>query len=280
MPMGLILASAGKAVSQNGGLSGGHPGNTGLDVVARRSRIAELLASGRMPAQLAEISDTLEPAQNYASSYLAPGEVFAMTWQGGGGYGDPLTREPAAVARDLREQKITAAAARDMYGAVLVAGQVDEGATAAERAARRSGRKDRSRPLRKPNVTAVDVSAARRLDDNLVEANGPHGPVVACRHCGQVLADGPADAPADGPADGPADHEGAEGLAVAVYEGPPADAGPQILTNPSDYVDAPVVFRQYCCPGCWTALYSAVVPADHTDTVGGLAPLAPFTTAG
>jgi N-methylhydantoinase B len=28
-----------------------------------------------------------------------------------------------------------------------------------------------------------------------------------------------------------------------------------------------IVFRQYCCPSCWTALYSAVVPAGHTDTV-------------
>ena len=27
------------------------------------------------------------------------------------------------------------------------------------------------------------------------------------------------------------------------------------------------MFRQYCCPSCWTALYSAVVPAGHTDTV-------------
>jgi N-methylhydantoinase B len=24
-----------------------------------------------------------------------------------------------------------------------------------------------------------------------------------------------------------------------------------------------VVFRRYCCPGCWTTLFSAVVPADH-----------------
>jgi hypothetical protein len=38
--MGLIPASAGKAVAQNAGLSGGHPGNSGLDVVARQSRVA------------------------------------------------------------------------------------------------------------------------------------------------------------------------------------------------------------------------------------------------
>ena len=54
---------------------------------------------------------------------------------------------------------------------------------------------------------------------------------------------------------------------MALYEGPPTDAGPQILADAADYVDAPVVFRQYCCPSCWTAIYSAVVPADHRDTV-------------
>jgi N-methylhydantoinase B len=64
--MGLILASAGKAVAQNAGLCGGHPGNTGLDVIARNSRISELLAAGHMPSDLAEISGTLEPGQNYA----------------------------------------------------------------------------------------------------------------------------------------------------------------------------------------------------------------------
>jgi N-methylhydantoinase B len=37
------------------------------------------------------------------------------------------------------------------------------------------------------------------------------------------------------------------------------------FADPADYVDTPVVFRQYCRPGCWTALYSAVVPAGHAD---------------
>ncbi|OLT06617.1 hypothetical protein BJF90_16310 [Pseudonocardia sp. CNS-004] len=43
------------------------------------------------------------------------------------------------------------------------------------------------------------------------------------------------------------------------------EAGPQIIATASDYVDTAVVFRQYSCPSCWTALSSAVVPADHPD---------------
>jgi N-methylhydantoinase B len=252
VPMGLVLASAGKAVAQNAGLSGGHPGNTGLDVIARRSRVAEMLAAGRMPSTLPEISDTLEPGQNYASSYLAPGEVFSMTWQGGGGYGDPLSREPDAVARDVREQKVTAEAARAVYGVVIENDAVDAAATSAERDQQRARRRERSRILGDTGGKA-DLATARRLDDNLVEtaALDGAGTVVACRHCAEILGGTAADAE----------------LAVALHEGPSTEAGPQIIANPADYVDAPVVFRQYCCPCCWTALYSAVVPADHVDTM-------------
>lgn len=256
LPMGLVLASAGKAVAQNSGLCGGHPGNSGLDVVARQSRVAELLASGHMPSELEEISDTLEPGQNYASSYLAPGEVFSMTWQGGGGYGDPLTRDPAAVVRDVDEQKITLAAATDVYGVVLADGTVDDAGTAAARDRLRAGRKERSQVLGDTRGKA-DVTTARRIDDNLVELPGGGG--VACRHCGEVLGD-------------------TERLALALHEGPPTEAGPQIIAVAADYVDAPVVFRQYSCPSCWTALYSAVVPADHRDTVATLGRLTAVAT--
>ncbi|WIX98151.1 hydantoinase B/oxoprolinase family protein [Amycolatopsis mongoliensis] len=251
VPMGLVLASAGKAVTQNAGLSGGHPGNSGLDVLARQSRIAELLASGTMPSSLEEISDTLEPGQNYASSYLAPGEVFAMTWQGGGGYGDPLARDPEAVARDLGEQKITPAAAAAVYGVVLDGGEVDAAATTAERHRLRGVRRDRSRPAGETRGKA-DLSSVKRIDDNLVEA----GTSIACAHCAEILGD-----TGEGP------------LAVAVYDGAATEAGPQIIASASDYVDTPVVFRQYCCPSCWTALSSAVVPVDHPDHAATLGKL-------
>jgi hypothetical protein len=36
-----------------------------------------------------------------------------------------------------------------------------------------------------------------------------------------------------------------------------------------------VVFRQYCCPNCWTAVYSSIVPADHVDHVRDIGRLIP-----
>ncbi|WP_246244846.1 hypothetical protein [Amycolatopsis pithecellobii] len=236
--------------------SGGHPGNTGLDVIARQSRVADLLASGRMPSTLADVSGNLEPGSNYASSYLAPGEVLQMTWQGGGGYGDPLTRDPEAVARDVREERVTVGGAHAVYGVVLENGVVNEVATGAERARLREVRRDRSRVLRVPSGRKADVSTARRLDDNVIEAMDGPTAVVACGHCAEIL--GEAGAPDDD-------------LALAVYEGQSTDAGPQIIADPADYIDAEVVFRQYCCPSCWTPFSSAVVPADHvTAPLGGV----------
>ena len=53
---------------------------------------------------------------------------------GGGGCGDPLTREPVRVARDVKLGFVSREAARAQYGVVLGAdGGVDEAATRAQR---------------------------------------------------------------------------------------------------------------------------------------------------
>ena len=83
--------------------------------------------------------------------------------------------------------------------------------------------------------------------------------MVACAHCGQRLGDPRASAT----------------LSLARYEGPSAAAGPQVTSDPAAYVDDPVVFRQYCCPNCWTAIYSSIVPAGHADHVRDIGRLLP-----
>jgi N-methylhydantoinase B len=64
-----------------------------------------------------------------------------ITW-GGGGWGDPLERDPALVAKEITQGLITHDGARD-YGVVAdAAGIVDEAATAALRASIRSTRSE------------------------------------------------------------------------------------------------------------------------------------------
>jgi N-methylhydantoinase B len=45
--------------------------------------------------------------------------VFRHEVAGAGGWGDPLEREPAAVARDVRNELVSRAAARTNYGVAL-----------------------------------------------------------------------------------------------------------------------------------------------------------------
>jgi N-methylhydantoinase B len=80
---------------------------------------------------------------------LEEGSIVMLRSAGGGGYGDPLERDPDRVAHDLREGFISAAAARQLYGLVLdAAGAVDAAATASLR--------ERLRGARVRLVTVID----------------------------------------------------------------------------------------------------------------------------
>jgi N-methylhydantoinase B len=69
---------------------------------------------------------------------LNAGDVIRLEQSGGGGYGDPFEREPAAVAADVRNGYVSLLAARERYGVVLDAATfaLDSNATDQLRAAR------------------------------------------------------------------------------------------------------------------------------------------------
>jgi N-methylhydantoinase B len=70
------------------------------------------------------------------------GEVFRHEQAGPGGWGDPLERDPARVARDVTNEFVSREAARRDYGVVFAGDgvDVDEAATAARRAEMRAAR--------------------------------------------------------------------------------------------------------------------------------------------
>lgn len=66
---------------------------------------------------------------------IKSGDVFCHISAGGAGNGDPMERDPAAVAEDVKLDIITADYAADVYGVIFDAsGAVDATATAAKRA--------------------------------------------------------------------------------------------------------------------------------------------------
>lgn len=71
---------------------------------------------------------------------LRAGDTVTTLAGGGGGYGNPLERDPALVAEDIRQEYVTREHAAAVYGVeVSAAGRVDEVATAKRRESMRRG---------------------------------------------------------------------------------------------------------------------------------------------
>jgi N-methylhydantoinase B len=98
--------------------------------------------------------DDVRAIPGKVTTTIGRGELLTHHQAGGGGHGDPYTRLPEAVARDVWNGKVTAAAARAHYGvAVDESGVVNVAETEQLRVRRRSQVEqedvvgDRSRPL-------------------------------------------------------------------------------------------------------------------------------------
>jgi len=105
------------------GVNGGNPGGRARKVLERADGSSEVVGNKRENITVA-----------------AGDRLHFITW-GGGGWGDPLARNPALVAEEVAQGLVTLAGARD-YGVVIEAGEVDAGATEALRAQIRATRAD------------------------------------------------------------------------------------------------------------------------------------------
>ncbi len=114
-------------------------------------------------------------------------DVVVLQSSGGGGYGDPLTRDPMLVRSDVERGYVSREAARDAYGVIIDdSGEVDTAATSSSRdrlaRARQSiaiRAEDTSEPYvghkGRRRVLALDPADAKRLGvahDDLVELYG------------------------------------------------------------------------------------------------------------
>jgi N-methylhydantoinase B len=96
---------------------------------------------------------------------LQAGDVIVYETPGGGGYGDPLEREPERVAADVRSGLVSDRAAREDYGVVLRDGNiVDDAKTVAVRA-RMAGRRRARFNLGVARTRYDAVWTADALDD-------------------------------------------------------------------------------------------------------------------
>ena len=207
----------------------------------RRRAGEEPLPLGRVdgPDSLAamEGSERLGPKPGHFP--LRAGDVLAYSFQGGGGYGDPLERDPAAVAADVEAGFVSVESARRQYGVVLGAGGVEEAATAELRLAARRERLDGREPADPAVATeegAVSVGGSLGLS--------PDGR-LSCARCGHDL--------------GPA-WEDFKQRAHTRRVGPEAH-GTRIALHPD------LELREHVCPSCAALLESEVARLDAPSLV-------------
>lgn len=130
------------------GLAGGYPGSNnpagyrrGVDVVGGS------FAHGRMPTTVDELGGEDERiAPKGVTVFDRNDVIYGYMCSGGGGFGDPLERDPVAVGADVADEVVSPAIAHGVYGVVLADdGSVDAGATRARRDGLRAERLERMR---------------------------------------------------------------------------------------------------------------------------------------
>ena len=138
------------------GISGGGPSQTNQFVIKRNTDVRARLADGQIPQDLAALGGELEPLSVITQTFMAGDDVFQVQTQSGGGYGDPLERDPQRVLADVESGVVTVEGAREMYGVVVDAFKVDEAGTTALRDGIRARRRERARPVGELTGTGLE----------------------------------------------------------------------------------------------------------------------------
>jgi N-methylhydantoinase B len=147
-PLESSFSGVGAEVPNAYGLAGGLPGAAVRYLRYHKAAIEERLARGEPPP--------LEPEDMPGRREIAPvnnshspfplGMVEYHNWQGGGGYGDPLDRDPDLVLRDVVAGLVSPEMARRLYGTLVEDGGVNRGATEELRERMRDERRQAARP--------------------------------------------------------------------------------------------------------------------------------------
>ena len=236
-----VLASHGIKLPNRTGIFGGYPGSCARYEVVRNSDIAKILASGRAVDRLDAIGGQYEVLGSISAGVAVPrGDVVNIRLQNGGGYGDPLDREPEAVLRDVRNGSASPAMASALYGVVIKDNSVDHAATTTRRKELRSKRLASMRPPRAAGGGSGRANGGMATpwgDSLVVHSHGPGSATIACKHCGTTL--GPLTA----------DWRDLAGVVTLAGE----QLGPYVEVHDE------LVVEQFVCPSCAASLWVEVL---------------------
>lgn len=225
------------------GIDGGYPGSASRYQLIRDTNV-EKLEHGKQPINTGTIlGKVVDLDAKEVNLPISKGDVFMEFEGGGGGLGDPLTREPQHVADDVRDRYVDRAIADNVYGVVFADGsfEVDSEATAARRDTLRAERLNEARSndsANRPERPSAD--SQRPVGYALTLSNGNDGQVYCCQHCGEPLAR--------------SDEDWREACAVrerAAHEAVAAQGG----WARARIEDPEVLVIERVCPGCGAALH-------------------------
>ncbi len=224
------------AIPNGGALSGGLPGASVVYTMLRGSNIKAAIAAGALPRGLNGLTGTLDVLQPKSQTTQDVDDIYSITFFGGGGYGDPLDRTLEDVDQDIASGAVTPAEATRLYGVTVADGRVDAGASALRRAALKAERLGHAVSPRSPSESE-DPAESTRLNEYLrVERHR-----IVCRRCGHAHC---------------AEDENVK-LSLGVQIEPVTALSP-LSRDPADYIDEPVEFRRFFCPGCATQVETEV----------------------
>ncbi|MBI4529166.1 MAG: hydantoinase B/oxoprolinase family protein [Deltaproteobacteria bacterium] len=139
------------------GLSGGYPAMNPYMTLVKEASLENL------PTCLAEIQGKKESLAPKALFGMQDGDaLMLLSGPGGGGWGDPLEREPRLVLKDLMDGYVSREAAAEIYGVIVdMKLRIDEKATATKR---QSLRKKRIPEQKSPTADPDSVTPHEDLD--------------------------------------------------------------------------------------------------------------------
>jgi N-methylhydantoinase B len=143
-----MLISHGYEVPNSAGIFGGLEGSCNQNGLIKDAG-GENLAGNLDDAAAFEASSGFVPMGAKPGFFnFNAGDVFGYTFQGGGGFGDPIEREPERVRQDVEDETVSSGAAELIYGVVVEEAEIDAEATARRRAEIRAERLGGGEPAR------------------------------------------------------------------------------------------------------------------------------------
>jgi N-methylhydantoinase B len=227
-----MVIGHGVEVPNSLGLFGGLPGACAYHLLKRSNQGVGALLERYWNAARVMADETVEDLGAKPGGFrIGQGDVFCYTFQGGGGYGDPLLRPPARVLQDVRDGHVSAASAAALYGVAIAGEDIDQPATEARRRAIRQQRLGGKVPKKAAPEGRSDGSAEIRIGADRHFHCGCGTDLGPCRENWKPRAVG-------------------RKLAAA-------DCGPHVRLH------AELELREFCCPDCATLLEVEVLRKDE-----------------